>query len=91
MGFKTIENQWKEYTGLANALQLDYMLFKYGDEIISTPLTFVSCNQYLLMLMNFCVKRKITSRTKAIIFVGLGGSTGQLEICKDAAHMAGTK
>lgn len=49
------------------------------------------------------VESKITNKTKAIIYVGIGGNTGQLEeiqsICKkhnlklilDAAHMAGTK
>jgi dTDP-4-amino-4,6-dideoxygalactose transaminase len=49
------------------------------------------------------VERKITPKTKAVCFVGFGGSTGQYErivdICKkhnlkfvlDAAHMAGTR
>ena len=49
------------------------------------------------------VKRKISDKTKAVIFVGYGGRVGQLdkiiEICKeynlklilDAAHMAGTR
>lgn len=128
-----METKWKEYTGIANAhflnsatagLHVAVALFKAkygwedGDEIISTPLTFVSTNhaiKYERMQPIFAdvdeylcldpedVKRKITPKTKAVIFVGLGGSTGQLEkiveICKehnlklilDAAHMAGTR
>ena len=87
-------------------------------EIITTPLTFVSTNhaiRYQAFKPVFCdvdeylcldpedVAKKINKKTKAIIFVGFGGSTGQLEkiveICRsnnlklilDAAHMAGTK
>ncbi|MFA6551853.1 MAG: DegT/DnrJ/EryC1/StrS family aminotransferase, partial [Patescibacteria group bacterium] len=48
------------------------------------------------------IKRKITARTKAVVYVGIGGNAGKLsqvkEICEanklifilDAAHMAGT-
>lgn len=89
-----------------------------GDEIISTPITFVSTNlaivyenlkpvfadvdEYLCIDPDD-VERKITNKTKAVVFVGYGGRVGQLdriiEICKkhnlklilDAAHMAGTK
>ena len=88
------------------------------DEIITTAFTFVSTNhailynnlkpifadidQYLCLDPNDVVK-KITNRTKAIMFVGFGGSIGQYEkieeICQeyglklivDAAHMMGTK
>jgi dTDP-4-amino-4,6-dideoxygalactose transaminase len=127
------ENKWKEYSGVKNAhfvnsntsgLHLAVHVFKkvYGwkddDEIITTPLTFVSTNHVILYeklkpvfadvdqylcLDPISVKSRITSRTKAIMYVGLGGNTGQyqeiLNICKennlklilDAAHMSGTK
>lgn len=127
------EKAWCDYTGLPHAhflnsatsgLHLAVRLLKEryqwqdGDEIISTPLTFVSSNhailyerlrpvfadvdQYLCLDPN-SVEQRITPRTRAIIFVGLGGNTGQLEaimaICKarniklilDAAHMSGTR
>ena len=89
-----------------------------GDEIISTPITFVSTN-HAIMYENMkpifadvdeylCidpedVEKKITDKTRAVIFVGYGGRVGRLkniiEICKkhnlklilDAAHMSGTK
>ncbi|PEF32689.1 DegT/DnrJ/EryC1/StrS family aminotransferase [Bacillus wiedmannii] len=87
-------------------------------EVISTPLTFVSTNHAIkyenlqvvfadidqyLCLDPEDVEKKITNKTKAIMFVGIGGNTGQynkiVEICKkyklhlivDAAHMAGTR
>lgn len=127
------EEAWKEYTGLPHAhflnsatvgLHLAVKIFKLecgwndGDEIISTPLTFVSTNHavaYENMKIvfadvdeNLCldpvdVEKKITDKTKAIMFVGLGGNVGQydkiVELCKkynlklilDAAHMAGTR
>ena len=89
-----------------------------GDEIISTPITFVSTNHAVLyenLHVKFAdvdeylcldpvdVERKITDKTRAVIFVGYGGRVGQLEkiieICQryslklilDAAHMSGTK
>lgn len=95
------ENQWDE-----NA------------EVITTPLTFVSTNHSILLAglkpvfadvdETLCmdpesVKERITEKTKAVLFVGLGGSTGKFkeiaQICKennlklilDAAHMAGTR
>lgn len=127
------ENKWKEYTGLSNAhflssntvgLHLAFNVFKKvegwqdGDEVITTPLTFVSSNHAILYenlkpvfadVDNFLcldpksVEERITSKTKAVIFVGIGGNTGQyekiVELCKkyklklilDAAHMAGTR
>jgi dTDP-4-amino-4,6-dideoxygalactose transaminase len=127
------ENKWKEYTGLNNAhylnsntaglhLALNIFKKKYnwndGDEIITTPLTFIATNHAILYenlrpifadideylcLDPKSILNKITSKTKAIMFVGFGGNSGQLEevskICKekglifilDAAHMAGTK
>ena len=127
------ENAWMAYTGHKNAyflnsntagLHLAVRILKInngwedGDEIISSPITFVSTNlaiEYEKMCPVFAdvdeylcldpvdVERKITSKTKGIIFVGYGGRVGKLdkiiEICKkhklklilDAAHMSGTK
>lgn len=89
-----------------------------GDEVITTPITFVSTNhailhsqlkpvfadvdEYLCLDPEDVVK-KITDKTRAVIFVGYGGRVGQLqkvlEICQknnlrlilDAAHMSGTR
>lgn len=127
------EKAWTEYTGLPHAhflnsatsgLHLAVRLLKEryqwrdGDEIISTPLTFVSSNHAILYerltpvfadvdeylcLDPTSVEQRITPRTRAIIFVGLGGNTGRLDeivaLCKarglklilDAAHMSGTR
>lgn len=127
------EEKWKEYTdfqyacflssataGLHLAIKILKMKHRWndGDEIISTPLTFVSTNHAImyeklkvvfadvdeyLCLDPIDVERKITKKTKAILFVGLGGNTGKYEeisnLCKkyglcliiDAAHMAGTR
>jgi dTDP-4-amino-4,6-dideoxygalactose transaminase len=127
------ENKWKDYTGLpfahflnsnTSGLHLAVHQLKMqnnwneGDEIITTPITFVSTNHVILyerlkpvfadVDQYICldpddIERKITSKTKAVMFVGMGGNTGQygriIEICKkhnlklilDAAHMAGTK
>lgn len=87
-------------------------------EIISTPLTFISTNHAIkyenlkivfadidqyLCLDPQDIEKKITHKTKAIMYVGIGGSTGQyqqvINLCKkyqlklivDAAHMAGTR
>ncbi|WP_150651177.1 DegT/DnrJ/EryC1/StrS family aminotransferase [Pseudomonas fluorescens] len=87
-------------------------------EVITTPLTFISTNHAIvqaglkpvfadvdesLCLDPVDVEKKITERTKALIFVGLGGNVGQydkvLKLCKergikvvlDAAHMSGTR
>ncbi len=89
-----------------------------NSEIITTPLTFISTNHAImyenlkpvfadvdesLCLDPKSVESRITPNTKAIMFVGIGGNTGELlkikDICKehnlklilDAAHMAGTK
>ena len=128
-----IEEQWKEYTNLPNAhflnsntvgLHLAVKILKHAnkwknkDEIITTPLTFVSTNHAIkyenltpifadvdeqLCLDPVDVESKITRKTKAIMFVGMGGNIGQfdkiLDLCKkynlklifDAAHCAGTK
>lgn len=87
-------------------------------EIISTPLTFVSTNHAIkyenlnvvfadvdqyLCLDPQDVEAKITNKTRAVMYVGIGGNTGQykevVKLCKkynlqliiDAAHMAGTR
>lgn len=87
-------------------------------EVITTPLTFVSTNHAILCaglkpvfadvddslcLDPASVEQCITDKTKALIFVGIGGNVGQyqkiIEICKarnialilDAAHMSGTR
>jgi len=89
-----------------------------GDHIISSPITFVSTNHAILyenLHVTFAdvdeylcldpidVVRKITDKTRAVMFVGYGGRVGQLdkiiEICRkynlklilDAAHMSGTR
>ena len=127
------EDAWKAYTKHANAhflnsatagLHLAVKIFKdhyswdEGDEIISTPITFVSSNHAILYerlkvvfadidetgcMSPESVLSRITDRTRAVMFVGLGGNTGQFEAIKkicddrglklilDAAHMAGTR
>jgi len=126
------EEAWKEYTKLPHAhflqsntvgLHLALNVFKKqegwtdGDEVITTPLTFVSTNHSILYenlkpvfadvdeylcLDPKSIKEKITDKTKAIMYVGMGGNAGQLNeiksICEhhnlklilDAAHMSGT-
>lgn len=128
-----IEEAWKSYTGLphahflnsaTSALHLAVRLLKEqdgwqdGDEVITTPLTFVSTNHVLLhenlrpvfadvdehlCLDPASVAKRITDKTRAVMFVGLGGNTGRLpeivRLCRrrklrlilDAAHMAGTR
>lgn len=127
------EQAWKEYTGLPHAhfvnsatagLHLAVHILKKrlgwhdGDEIITTPITFVSTNHAILYenlkpifadvdeyisLDPEDVVKKLSPRTRAVMFVGMGGNTGQYEklvnICRqkglalilDAAHMAGTR
>jgi dTDP-4-amino-4,6-dideoxygalactose transaminase len=127
-----IEHEWKSYTGLPYAhfinsntsgLHLAIKILKDtnkwsdGDEIITSPLTFVSSNHSImyenmkpvfadvdehLCLDPKSVESNITKKTKAVLFIGIGGNTGQLndviDLCKkhklklilDAAHMSGT-
>ncbi len=103
------EQAWKEYTGHKNAyfinsntagLHLAVKILKMengwsdGDEIISTPITFISTNHAImyenmhatfadvdehLCLDPIDVERKINEKTRAVIFVGYGGRVGQLE------------
>jgi len=127
------EDAWKAYTGLPHAhflnsatagLHLAVRLLKEhdgwreGDEIISTPLTFVSTNhaiRYEKLRVSFAdvdeylcldpesVASRLSARTRAVMFVGIGGNTGRLQqiadLCRarglrlilDASHMAGTR
>lgn len=104
-----LEQKWKEYTGHANAcflnsntsglhLAVNILKRNYrwqdGDEIISTPITFVATNHAImyenlkpcfadvdeyLCLDPVDVERKINEKTRAIAFVGYGGRVGQLD------------
>jgi dTDP-4-amino-4,6-dideoxygalactose transaminase len=127
------ENAWKEYSKLPHAhfinsntaglhMAVHILKTRYGwidnDEVITSPLTFVSTNHAILYcqlrpvfadvdeylcLDPASVETRITPRTRAVIFVGIGGNTGQyekiVELCRrrglrlilDAAHMAGTR
>ena len=103
------EEAWKAYTGLPHAhflnsatsgLHLAVRLLKEryrwseGDEIITTPLTFVSSNHAILYerltpvfadideylcLDPESVAARITPRTRAVLFVGFGGNSGRLD------------
>lgn len=127
------EKEWCRFTGLANShflssntvgLHLALRVLRLtegwndGDEVITTPFTFVSTNHAILYERfvpvfadideSLCldpnsIEKCITEKTKAVIFVGIGGNAGQLnrvaDLCKkynlklilDAAHMAGTR
>jgi len=127
-----MEEEWKKYTGLpfahflnsnTSGLHLAVKILKdtnkwnEGDEIITSPFTFVSSNHAIMnermkpvfadVDQHLCldpedVVRKITKKTRAIMFIGIGGNADQfdkiVEICKqyklklilDAAHMSGT-
>ncbi len=88
------------------------------DEIITSGMTFISSNHAILYenlkpvfadvdeylcLDPEDVESKITPRTRAVLFIGIGGNTGQfdriVEVCRkhglrlilDAAHMSGTR
>ena len=126
------EKAWKDYTYFDNAhflnsntvgLHLALKVFKQeeqwedGDEVITTPLTFISTNHSILYenltpvftdvddslcLDPQSIIKNITPKTKAIIFVGIGGNIGKynevVNICYehniklifDAAHCSGT-
>lgn len=127
------EKKWCEYTGLpfahfvnsctaaihtAVAVLKEEHGWQDGDEIITSPLTFVSTAHAVtyerlnvvfadvddsLSLAPEAVTARISPRTKAVIYVGLGGHAGNLRaiaaLCQakglllilDAAHMAGAK
>lgn len=126
------EQAWSAYSGLPHAhflssatagLHLAFRMLKEaggwkdGDEIITTPLTFVSTNHAILYenlrpvfadvdehlgLDPAQVAARITPRTRAVCFVGMGGNPGRyaevralcaergLKLVLDAAHMTGT-
>lgn len=103
------EREWKKYTGHENAcylnsntsglhLAVNLLKRRYGwqdgDEIISSPITFISTNHAIsyealrpcfadvdeyLCLDPEDVEKKINEKTRAVIFVGYGGRVGQLE------------
>jgi len=103
------EAAWKAYTGHPNAcylnsntsglhLAVNILKRRYGwqdgDEIITTPITFVSTNHAILyehLTPRFAdvdeylcldpkdVEKKINDRTRAVMFVGYGGRVGRLE------------
>ena len=103
------EAKWKEYTGHKNAcylnsntsglhLAVNILKRRYGwqdgDEIISTPITFLATNHAILYEnMKPCfadvdeylcldpadVEKKINEKTRAVAFVGYGGRVGQLD------------
>lgn len=127
------EEEWKKYTGMPNAhflnsatsglnIAFDILKEEYdwveGDEVITTPLTFVSSNHAIVLSGlkavfadvddTLCldpnnVEKHITPRTKAVLYVGMGGNSGHysqmVELCEkhslklivDAAHMSGTR
>jgi dTDP-4-amino-4,6-dideoxygalactose transaminase len=127
------ESAWKKYAELPHAhflssntvglhMALHVLKSRFGwaddDEVITTPLTFVSTNHAILYcrlrpvfadvddflcLDPSSVAARITPRTRAVMFVGMGGNTGQydriVDLCQqrglklilDAAHMAGTR
>jgi dTDP-4-amino-4,6-dideoxygalactose transaminase len=103
---------------LAVRLLKEKFAWRDGDEIITTPLTFVSTNHAILYerlapvfadvdeslcLDPSSIRQRISPRTRAVMFVGLGGNTGRLkevvDLCKehdlrlilDASHMSGTR
>ncbi len=103
------EEAWKKYTGHKYAYYVNsntaglYMAvdtlkelygWSDGDEIISTPLTFISTNHAIpksnlkaifadvddtLCLDPKSVEEHITDKTRAVIFVGFGGNTGKFK------------
>lgn len=102
------ERKWCEYTNLPYShflnsntvgLHLAFNMFKKhfqwqdNDEIITTPLTFISTNHAIcyenlrpvfadvdntLCLDPESIKQRITEKTRAVIYVGFGGNTGKL-------------
>jgi dTDP-4-amino-4,6-dideoxygalactose transaminase len=130
---RQIESAWKDYTGhehahfvasataglhLAIRVLKDRLGWRETEDVVTTPLTFVSTNHAILYERlrpvfadvdeSLCldpdsVAERMTPRTRAVVFVGLGGNCGQysriVELCRtrglplvlDAAHMAGTR
>jgi len=102
------EKEWNKYTGLNNSYFLSsntvglhlalrilgiFKKWKDGDEIITTPLTFVSTNHSILYenlkpvfadvdeylcLDPASIEERITDKTRGVFFVGMGGNPGKL-------------
>lgn len=115
------EEKWKEYTGHPNAcylnsntsglhLAVNILKRRYGwqdgDEIISTPITFVATNHAIMyegLVPRFAdvdeylcldpvdVEKKINEKTRAIAFVGYGGRVGQLKSIIELCKKHGLK
>lgn len=115
------EEKWKEYTGHPNAcylnsntsglhLAVNILKRRYGwqegDEIISTPITFVATNHAIMyegLVPRFAdvdeylcldpvdVEKKINEKTRAIAFVGYGGRVGQLKAIIELCKKHGLK
>jgi dTDP-4-amino-4,6-dideoxygalactose transaminase/RimJ/RimL family protein N-acetyltransferase len=113
------EQAWREYTGLPHAhflgsatagLHLALRLlgqargWRPGDEVITTPLTFVSTNHAILYerlrprfadvdehlcLDPAAVAACIGPRTRAVCFVGLGGNPGRWREVRDLCRERG--
>ncbi len=113
------ETAWKQYSGFAHAhflnsasagLQLAIKLLKQdrgwhdGDEVVTTPLTFVSTNHAILLeglrpgfadvdeylcLDPVSVESLIGPRTRAVCFVGLGGNPGRYGSIRDLCRARG--
>lgn len=115
------EDAWKAYTGMPNAhflcsatagLHLAVKVLKMesgwedGDEVISTPLTFVSTNHAIayeglkvvfadvdesLCLDPTSVEKLITLKTRAVMFVGYGGNVGRYREIAEICRARGLK
>ena len=107
-----LEEDWKKYANFPHAhfvssntsgLQIslkvlkDVNKWKNNDEIITTPLTFISSNHSILynnltpvfadIDKSLCldpksVESRITKKTRAIMYVGIGGNIGQYKKIK---------
>jgi dTDP-4-amino-4,6-dideoxygalactose transaminase len=116
-----IEDRWRAHTGLPHAhflnsassgLHLAVRLLKEsggwreGDEIITTPLTFVSTNHAILYedlrpvfadvdeylcLDPESVAARISPRTRAVMFVGFGGNPGRYAAVRALCRERGLK
>ncbi|MFL6195936.1 MAG: DegT/DnrJ/EryC1/StrS family aminotransferase [Thermoanaerobaculia bacterium] len=115
------EEAWGAYTGLPHShflnsasagLHLAFKLLKEaggwaaGDEVITTPLTFVSTNHAILyedlqpvfadVDESLCldpksVEERIGPRTRAVCFVGLGGNPGRYEEVREVCRQHGLR